>query len=40
MYNKRQDLISDFIKDNPKTTRENIELFLKKMILCDRFVTD
>lgn len=31
MYNKRQDLISDFIKDNPKTTRENIELFLKKM---------
>lgn len=31
MYNKRQDLILDFIKDNPKTTRENIEHFLKKM---------
>ena len=31
MYNKRQDLILDFIKDNPKTTRENIEQFLQKM---------
>lgn len=31
MYNKRQDLILSFIKDNPKTIRENIEQFLNKM---------
>lgn len=31
MYNKRQELIRDFITDNQKTTRENIEQFLAKM---------
>ena len=31
MYNKRQDWILDFIKDHPKTNRENIEQFLEKM---------
>ena len=31
MYNKRQELISDFIKDNPNTKREDIEVFLAKM---------
>ena len=31
MYNKRQELILDFITDNQKTTRENIEQFLAKM---------
>lgn len=31
MYTKRQELILDFIKDNPNTTRENIEDFLSKM---------
>lgn len=31
MYNKRQELILDFITDNQKTTRENIEQFLSKM---------
>ena len=28
MYNKRQELIIDFIKDNPKSKREDIEFFL------------
>lgn len=31
MYNKRQELILDFIKDNPNTKREEIEVFLAKM---------
>lgn len=31
MYNKRQELILDFIKDNPTSKREDIELFLTKM---------
>ena len=31
MYNKRQELISDFIKDNPNTKREDIEVFLAKI---------
>lgn len=31
MYNKRQELILDFIKDNPKAKREDIEIFLAKM---------
>lgn len=31
MYTKRQELILDFIKDNPHTSRENIEDFLEKM---------
>lgn len=31
MYNKRQELILDFIKDNPETKREGIETFLMKM---------
>ncbi len=31
MYNKRQELILDFIKDNPNTKREDIEFFLAKM---------
>ena len=31
MYNKRQELILDFIKDNPNTKREDIEVFLAKM---------
>lgn len=31
MYNKRQELILDFIKDNPNTKREDIEVFLTKM---------
>ena len=31
MYNKRQELILDFIKDNPKAKREDIEKFLAKM---------
>lgn len=31
MYNKRQELIIDFIKDNPKAKREDIEFFLNQM---------
>lgn len=31
MYNKRQELILDYIKDNPATKREDIETFLMKM---------
>ncbi len=31
MYNKRQELILDFIKDNPNTKREDIEVFLAKI---------
>lgn len=31
MYNKRQELILDFIKDNPNTKREEIDVFLAKM---------
>ncbi len=31
MYNKRQELILDFIKDNPNIKREDIEVFLRKM---------
>ncbi len=31
MYNKRQELIIDFIKDNPSSGREAIEQFLSKM---------
>ena len=31
MYNKRQELILDFIKDNPSCKREDIEKFLVKM---------
>lgn len=31
MYNKRQELILDFIKDNPKAKREDIEIFLAQM---------
>ena len=31
MYNKRQELILDFIKDNPTSKREDIEIFLAKM---------
>ena len=31
MYSKRQELILDFIKDNPNTKREDIEMFLIKM---------
>ena len=31
MYNKRQDLILNFVKDNPATKREDIEIFLAKM---------
>ena len=31
MYNKRQELVLDFIKDNPNTKREDIEAFLAKM---------
>ena len=31
MYNKRQELILDFIKDNPISKREDIETFLAKM---------
>ncbi|MBE6451221.1 MAG: cell filamentation protein Fic [Alphaproteobacteria bacterium] len=31
MYNKRQELILSFIKDNPNTKREDIEIFLSKM---------
>ena len=31
MYSKRQELILDFIKDNPNTKREDIEMFLVKM---------
>ena len=31
MYNKRQELILDFIKDNPTSKRDDIELFLTKM---------
>ena len=31
MYNKRQELILDFIKDNHNTKREDIEIFLSKM---------
>ncbi len=31
MYNKRQELVLDFIKDNPNTKREDIEIFLAKI---------
>ena len=31
MYNKRQELIIDFIKDNPKSKREDIEFFLNQV---------
>ena len=31
MYNKRQELILNFIKDNPKSKREDIEFFLNQM---------
>lgn len=31
MYNKRQELILDFIKDNPASKRKDIEIFLTKM---------
>ena len=31
MYNKRQELIIDFIKDNPKAKREDIEFFLNQI---------
>ena len=31
MYNTRQELILDFIKDNPATKREDIEIFFIKM---------
>lgn len=31
MYNKRQELILDFIKDNPMSKREEIDIFLAKM---------
>ena len=31
MYNKRQELILDYIKDNPATKREDIEIFFIKM---------
>ena len=31
MYNKRQELILDFIADNPSSKREDIEHFLIKM---------
>lgn len=31
MYNKRLELIRDFIKDNPASKREDIEIFLAKM---------
>lgn len=31
MYNKRQELILDFIKDNPASKREDVEIFLAKM---------
>ncbi|MCR4623307.1 MAG: Fic family protein [Alphaproteobacteria bacterium] len=31
MYNKRQELILDFVKDNPNANRDQIALFLEKM---------
>ena len=31
MYNKRQELIIDFIKDNPESKREDIEFFLNQV---------
>ncbi len=31
MYNKRQELIIDFIKDNPKSKRKDIEFFLNQV---------
>ena len=31
MYNKRQELIINFIKDNPKSKREDIEFFLNQV---------
>ena len=31
MYNKRQELIIDFIKDNPKSKRKDIEFFFNQV---------
>jgi len=39
MYNKRQELILDFIKDNPNTNRDQISLFLEKMNITTSKIT-
>lgn len=39
MYNKRQELILDFVKDNPKANRDQIASFLEKMNVATSKVT-